>query len=172
MSACCSHCNSLLMSCWVTLMCFWKSLFRWISTSVLVYHMISLFWGRKKKKRKKSQHWLLPFTEKKQLKPRASMFLLFLLLLLWRMIQCVCGCQVSEVIFHTFLCSIFYLHWLMAPALHVCNKCYSVLFFLCSCVVFLSTDTAARVTQSLFHGTFLCVQWQLLFHMMRLCFEY
>lgn len=68
-----------------------------------------------------------------------------------RMIQSVCGYQVSEVILYTFLCSIFYLHWLMAPASHVCNKCCSVLYFLCSVVFSAQTVWVTVLLQKVFY---------------------
>lgn len=161
MSPCCSHCNSSVLLPQVVLsdfnVCFWKSLFRWISTSILVYHVYMISYFAKKKKNPNTDCCLSlkkaietsTCTLKQIYCSRRCWHQCHLLerigavmFLLWRTIQCVCGYQVSEVIFYTFLCSIFYLHWLMAPALHMCNKCYSVLYFLCTCVVFLSANTA------------------------------
>lgn len=117
--------------------------FVWTPTSVLVYHnyMIRLF-----------LLLLLPFNWKSKWKPRVYVKTHILQscyqLTCWRADReqaqwCSCcwgsvwggqgvgGCQASEVILYSLLCSFFYLHWLMASALHVCNKCYSVRDFRC-----------------------------------------
>lgn len=48
----------------------------------------------------------------------------------------VCGHQVSEVVFLSFLfATYFVLYWSMTSALHVCNKCCSVLYLCLACVL-------------------------------------
>lgn len=121
--------------------------FVWTPTSVLVYHNYMIRFvvvGGETPKQ------LLPFNWKSEWKPHVYVKTHILqscyqLTCWWddreQARWCSCcwgsvrgsgggGYQASEVILYSLLCSFFHLHWLMASALHVCNKCYSVRDFL------------------------------------------
>lgn len=138
MSACCSHCISVyeLMSCRVTVMCLWKPLFGWLSTSVLVCHTSTC----------------LDILEKGVMSPITEYGVQYWVIGIDESI-CVWLLDNRGYILHFFFSSlyIFYLHWFVALALHMCNK-YSVLYFCAFCCI-LCTNVASFT-----------VFWQFLFN--------